>query len=140
MITTKDYSFKNLTWKPKVLVTHIDFPEVGLRTLRKKCEVILCDGVCRSEILEKVKGVDGIVWATHEKLNKEALITAGPQLKSLSTFSVGLDYVDVLEIKSRKIPLGYTPTVLNDAVADIAVGLAIAASRRFHEGRLKIKK
>lgn len=43
------------------------------------------------------------------------------------------------EVKRRGIPLGYTPTVLNDAVADIALGLLIAAARRFHEGRLKIE-
>lgn len=140
MIKIKNVMFKNPNWRPKVLVTNNDVPEAGLKILREKCEVSICETDDRSEILAKAKGVDGIFWATHSPLNAEVLEAAGSNLKSLSTMSVGIDYVDLEEIKNRKIPLGYTPTVLNDAVADIAVGLAIAASRRFHEGRLKIHR
>lgn len=60
-------------------------------------------------------------------------------MKSISAKSAGIDYIDVAEVKRRGIPLGSTPGVLNDAVADIAVGLMVAAARRFHEGRLKIE-
>lgn len=42
------------------------------------------------------------------------------------------------EFKKRGIPLGHTPKILSDAVADLAVGLLISASRRFREGYLKI--
>lgn len=77
---------------------------------------------------------------TSEKLNDEVLDAAGPQLKAISTMSVGIDFVNVEQVKNRKIALGYTPDVLNEAVADVAIGLMIAASRRFHEGRLQIKK
>lgn len=103
--------------------------------------MIICDGLpepSREEILSKSQGVDGILWATHERLNDEALDRAGPQLKAISTKSAGIDYVDVNAVKKRGIPLGYTPSVLNDAVADLAVGLLVAAARRFREGFLKI--
>lgn len=63
----------------------------------------------------------------------------GPQLKAISTKSAGIDYVDLDEVKRRNISLGSTPIVLNDAVADIGVGLMLAAARRFHEGRRKIE-
>lgn len=53
--------------------------------------------------------------------------------------SAGLNYVDIPEVKRRNVALGYTPTVLNDAVADMAIGLMIAAGRRFHEGEMKIR-
>ncbi|GAB0093399.1 glyoxylate reductase/hydroxypyruvate reductase [Sergentomyia squamirostris] len=128
-------------WRPKVLVTHCEIPQAGLDILRQKCDVVLTKGLpqpTREEVLALSKGVDAILWANHEKLNAEALDVAGPQLKCISTMSAGIDYVDVAEVKRRKIPLGYTPTVLNDAVADITVGLMIAAGRRFHEGQLKI--
>ena len=139
MVPARSFVFKNPAWRPKVLVTHNDVPKVGIEILREKCDVTVCETNTREEILQKVKGMDGIFWASHDKLNAEALDAAGPQLKSLSTMSVGIDYVDLEEIKRRKLPLGYTPTVLNDAVADIGVGLAIAASRFFHEGRVKIE-
>lgn len=106
-----------------------------------RCEVIICEGLpepTRKEILTKSQGIDGILWATHEPLNAEALDRAGPQLKVISTKSAGIDYVDVPEMKRRGIPLGHTPNVLSDAVADLAIGLMIAAARRFHEGNLKI--
>lgn len=106
-----------------------------------RCEVIICEGLpepSREEILSKSEGVDAILWATHEQLNAEALDRAGPQLKAISTKSAGIDYVDVAEVKRRGIPLGYTPNVLSDAVADLGIGLMIAAARRFHEGNLTI--
>jgi len=69
-----------------------------------------------------------------------SLLLAAKGLMDISAMSAGIDFVDVPELKRRKIPLGHTPTVLNTAVADLAVGLLIAASRRFHEGRKKIDK
>lgn len=127
--------------RPKVLVTHSKTPESGIRVLREKCDVIICEGLpepTREEILTKAQGVDGILWATHEPLNADALDRIGPQLKVISTKSAGIDYVDVAEFKRRGIPLGHTPNVLSDAVADLAIGLLVAAARRFREGYLKI--
>lgn len=106
--------------------------------MTSRCDIIFADG--RSEILIKSKGVQGILWATGDQLNHEVLNAAGPQLKCISTMSVGFDFVNVEEVKKRKISLGYTPGVLDDAVADVTIGLMIAASRRFHEGRLQIEK
>jgi glyoxylate/hydroxypyruvate reductase len=140
MVVIKDVKFKDPNWKPKVAVTHNDVPSAGLDLLREKCELIICETNTRAEILEKIQGVDAIFWGSHEKLNAEALDAAGKQLKCISTMSVGIDYVDLEEVKRRKIPLGCTRDVLNDAVADIGVGLAISASRRFREGRLKIER
>lgn len=61
-------------------------------------------------------------------------------MRAIVAKASGLDHIDISEVKRRGIRLGYTPIVLNDAVADIAVGLLIAAARRFHEGRLKIER
>lgn len=103
--------------------------------------MIICEGLpepSREEVLSKSAGVDAILWSTHEPLNGEVLDRAGPQLRAISTKSAGIDYVDVPEVKRRGIPLGHTPNVLSDAVADLAIGLMVAAARRFHEGNLKI--
>lgn len=73
-----------------------------------------------------------------ERVNAEILDSAGPQLKVIVTGTAGFDYVDLPEIKRRGIKFGYTPNVPNDAVADFAIGLMIAAARRFNEGFRKI--
>ncbi|XP_030241970.1 glyoxylate reductase/hydroxypyruvate reductase isoform X1 [Drosophila navojoa] len=132
---------KTMSAKPfKVLITHPEVPQSGIDLL-EACELVRVESLPpkRSELLQKIRGVDGILWAGHEALNAEALDAAGPQLKSISTMSAGIDYVDLDEVKRRKIPLGHTPMVLDNAVADLAVGLLIAAGRRFHEGRKKIE-
>jgi glyoxylate/hydroxypyruvate reductase len=136
MIPVRNFA---LNWRPKVLVTHKDFAEIGMKILAEKCDLSVCETLDRDEILTKSKGMDGIVWTTHSKLNAEACDAAGPQLKVVSTMSVGLDFVDLPELKRRNIQLGFTPHVLNDSVADIGIGLAIAASRRFLEGRRRIE-
>lgn len=61
-------------------------------------------------------------------------------MKTVGTMSAGVNHIDVPELKKRGVKLGNTTGVLNDAVADIAVLLALGASRRLHEGRLKIEK
>ncbi|XP_029714833.1 glyoxylate reductase/hydroxypyruvate reductase [Aedes albopictus] len=128
------------TGRPKVLVTNKETPEKGITILRHKCDVIFPENVpaTRADILKLIPGVDGIMWVGHYALNGEVLDIGAPTLKAISTMSAGMDYVDLEEFKRRNFPLGYTPTVLNDAVADEAIGLMIAAGRRFHEGRLKI--
>lgn len=92
-----------------------------------------------SDILKDSKGVHGILWATSDRLDSKVATAAGPQLKAISVMTAGLDYVDVAGIKEKKIKLGYTPKVVTTSTADIAIGLLIAASRRFHEGRQSIE-
>jgi len=58
---------------------------------------------------------------------------AGPQLKAISTMSVGYEHVDTKELATRNIRLGYTPDVLTDAVADISVMLALMAGRNVRQ-------
>ena len=60
-----------------------------------------------------------------------ALIDALPNLRVISSFGVGYDTFDLPCIQARGIPIGYTPDVLNDCVADTAFGLLMDAARRF---------
>lgn len=76
-----------------------------------------------------------------KKLNKEILDAAGSTLKAISTSSTGYDHVDVDEIRRRNILFGHASgTIMANSVADIAVGLMIAAGRRFYQGRLQIDR
>jgi glyoxylate/hydroxypyruvate reductase len=75
-----------------------------------------------------------------DKVDEELLSAAGPQLKAIASFSVGTDHVDRDALKKRKIRLGYTPTCLTDAVADLTVMLILMAQRRGGEAIAKVKK
>ncbi|WP_119157627.1 2-hydroxyacid dehydrogenase [Caldimonas tepidiphila] len=58
-----------------------------------------------------------------------ALIAALPELRVISSFGVGFDKIDVAAARQRGIAVGYTPDVLNDCVADLAMGLLLDAAR-----------
>jgi len=58
-----------------------------------------------------------------------ALIAALPKLKVISSFGVGVDKIDLKAAAERGIPVGNTPDVLNDCVADLAIGLMIDVAR-----------
>ncbi|MGI9215747.1 MAG: 2-hydroxyacid dehydrogenase [Hydrogenophaga sp.] len=53
-----------------------------------------------------------------------------PALKVVSSFGVGLDRLPLDAARAASLPVGYTPDVLNDCVADLAMGLLIDGARR----------
>ncbi|KAF5845030.1 hypothetical protein GGP41_001191 [Bipolaris sorokiniana] len=75
-----------------------------------------------------------------DKVDEELLEAAGPQLKAIASFSVGTDHVDRDALKKRNIRLGYTPTCLTDAVADLTVMLILMAQRRGGESIAKVAR
>lgn len=62
------------------------------------------------------------------------LMDALPRLRVISSFGVGLDKLDVAHAARRGIPVGYTPDLLSDCVADMAFGLVLDAGRRISHG------
>ncbi|WP_374667117.1 2-hydroxyacid dehydrogenase [Ramlibacter sp.] len=62
------------------------------------------------------------------------LVDALPNLRVISSFGVGLDRLDAAHAAKRGIPIGYTPDVLNDCVADLAFGLLLDVARGLSHG------
>lgn len=57
-----------------------------------------------------------------------------PNLEIIAGFGVGYDNIDTKTAKSRNIRVTNTPNVLNDAVAELTIGLMIALARRIPQG------
>lgn len=72
----------------------------------------------------------GLVTSAKSGASTE-LLNALPALKVLSVFGVGYDAVDVTTAHARGVQVGYTPEVLNDCVADTAMGLLLDVARGF---------
>ncbi len=58
------------------------------------------------------------------------LIEALPNLGLIANFGVGYDGVDIKAAKARSIAVTNTPDVLNDAMAEITIGLMVSLARR----------
>lgn len=63
----------------------------------------------------------------------EEVLDAAPQLKAVSTVSVGYNHLQLDALQSRGIIGTHTPYVLDETVADLAFTLILAAGRRVVE-------
>lgn len=121
--------------QPKIFITRI-IPTPGLNLVK---EHFLPDiwphelPPSREQLIEKIRGVDGLLCLLTEKIDGKLMDAAGPQLKVISSMSVGVDHIDVSAATARGIPVGNTPGVLTDATADQAFALMLAAARRITE-------
>uniref|UniRef100_A0A7N2R4I9 glyoxylate reductase (NADP(+)) n=3 Tax=Quercus lobata TaxID=97700 RepID=A0A7N2R4I9_QUELO len=61
------------------------------------------------------------------------LIEALPRLEIVSSFSVGVDKIDLAKCREKGIRVTNTPDVLTEDVADLAIGLILAVLRRLCE-------
>jgi hydroxypyruvate reductase len=59
-----------------------------------------------------------------------AMMDAWPNLGAIVTYGVGYEKTDVAAARARGVQISYTPDVLTDCVADLAVGALIGVARR----------
>nr|WP_312232441.1 2-hydroxyacid dehydrogenase [Pseudomonas sp.] len=81
-------------------------------------------------IAEHGAEVDIVVTSARYGCSAEQLAQM-PNLKAICSFGVGHDSIAVEEAKARGIPISTTPEVLNECVADTAIGLIIDTARQF---------
>ena len=70
------------------------------------------------------------IAASGESKVPAALMAQLPALQLVSVMGVGYDGVDVAAAKQRGVMVTHTPDVLNDEVADTAIGLMLCAARQ----------
>ena len=72
---------------------------------------------------------DALFSTGNIKINEELLAKAS-NLKVIAQASVGYDNIDIAACNARNIPVGNTPGVLVDAVADLAYALILDSARK----------
>jgi lactate dehydrogenase-like 2-hydroxyacid dehydrogenase len=75
-------------------------------------------------------GIRGLASFAGYRVDAE-LMDALPQLEIIANFGVGVDNIDLIAAKTRRIVVTNTPNVLNDCVADAAMALVLHTLRRF---------
>lgn len=81
-----------------------------------------------------VREAEILVPTVGDRVNRDIIKAAGPQLKLIANFGVGFNHIDVAAAAERSIAVTNTPGVLTDATADIAMTLMLAVTRRALEG------
>lgn len=110
-------------------------PQELLTALAAVCELRLASGeapLSSGNLPTAVRDCAGIICLLTDQIDAD-LVAALPQLKFVSSISVGVDHIDVDALTARSIALGHTPGVLVDATADLAFALLLAAARRLGE-------
>ncbi len=90
------------------------------------------------ELIKHASGYDGIISQgniiSNEYIKKNCNI-----LKAISNVSVGYDNVDIEFASKHNVAILNTPNILDDAVADLAMGLLIASARKICSGNDYVK-
>jgi len=105
---------------------------------------VWCNGedrpLTRSELLDAIRGAHAVLATPADTLiNDEFFDAAGPQLRVVSNYAVGVDNIDLPEAKRRDVRIGHTPHAVTEPTADIAWLLLLDAARRGYEGEQLVR-
>jgi lactate dehydrogenase-like 2-hydroxyacid dehydrogenase len=123
--------------KPKLVVTNRYLPAVEERLEREFDVRRETSGRALSsvELLALADGADAMFIRPRDRLDAAFFERVSKSVKVISTFSVGLDHIDLKSAAARNISIGYTPGVTTDATAEIAMLLMLGAARRAYESQ-----
>lgn len=88
----------------------------------------------RERLLSDVRGARGLISMVTDRIDREVLEAAGPQLEIVANVAVGFDNIDLDAAKEHGVVVTNTPGVLDEATADLAFALLLAVTRRLAEG------
>ncbi len=118
------------TNKPDILLTKPVTPALSA-ALAEACELHrLYEAADAGAMLDAVGGrIRGVATGGAVKVGAPFFAKL-PRLEIVSNFGVGYDAIDAAEAARRGVVVTNTPDVLNDEVADLAVGLLLATVRQ----------
>jgi glyoxylate reductase len=92
------------------------------------------------ELVAAPEGADGIVSLLTTGVDAAFLDRAGPQLRVVANYAVGVNNIDLEAAAERGVVVANTPDVLTRATAELAVGLMLALLRRIAEGDRLVRR
>ncbi len=90
------------------------------------------------QLIDAVSQADVIISGT-EPITARVL-EAAPRLKLIAKHGVGYDNIDVGAARARGVPVALAGPVMVDSVADLAIGLLLAAARKIPQGNQNVRE
>jgi glyoxylate reductase len=92
------------------------------------------------ELAGEPQGADGILTVLGTRVDDAYLDAAGPQLRIVANYGVGVDNVDLEAAARHGVLIANTPDVLTRTTAELAVALMLALLRRVAEGDRMLRR
>jgi glyoxylate reductase len=92
------------------------------------------------QLIEAVQTADVLVPTVTDRIDREVLAQAGPNLRLLANFGAGVDHIDLKTARARGLTVTNTPGVLTSDTADLTMALILAVPRRMSEGERLLRK
>ncbi len=120
----------------RVLITR-RMPPIAAERLREAghdVEILDTDDPpLRGLLLERVRGVAGLLPTLSDRIDDALLEAAGASLRVVANYAVGYDNIDVAACHRRGVVVTNTPDVLTEATAELTWALILATARRLIE-------
>jgi lactate dehydrogenase-like 2-hydroxyacid dehydrogenase len=91
-----------------------------------------------AELAEAAGDCDYIITSAMQSVPREVFERLSGRLKAIGTLSVGYNHIDIAAAKEHGVAVFYSPGVLSDACAELALMLLLTAARRAYEASVMI--
>lgn len=127
--------------KPKIILTRQlpDSVETRMRELFNAQLNETDEAFTKEQLIDAVKKADVLVPTVTDDISADIIAEAGPQLKLIASFGVGVDHIDLKAAKEKGITVTNTPGVLTEDTADVVMSLILAVPRRIAEGDVRAR-
>ena len=136
-----------MSWKVLITARALSIEPVGALALARLeeagCELIHAEKygpLTEAELLPQLVGVHAVL-AGMDAFTAEVLASQEARdLKIISRWGVGIDAVNLPAAAKEGIVVGFTPGLLNEDVADYAMGMLLALARRIPQGARSLQE
>src|SRR6202045_275649 len=116
---------------PETVLVYSRFPKAMMVRIGERFELMDAGGKPPAEVFtaEQLSGIRAMITAGGTPLGGAAMDTM-PKLGAIVCYGTGYDGVDLAAAAQRKIAVGHSPAANASSVADLAVTLMLAVTRR----------
>ena len=93
----------------------------------------------KEDIIAAVKEAHVLVTTVTDEISGGVLSKAAPDLKMIANYGVGVDHIDLMSARDKRIIITNTPGVLTEDTADMAMLLILGITRRMSEGEKMLR-
>ena len=93
----------------------------------------------RAELKAAFAEAHAVVPTVTDTIDADIIAAAGPKLKIIANFGVGVNHIDLAAATAKGITVTNTPDVLTEDTADLAMALVLMAPRRLSEGERMVR-